>query len=117
MSAGVYVAAGLESDTFKGLKTLFGGSANSFTGATDWESLVRVIVQVLLVIAGSIATIFLLLGGYRYISSSGNEEAMEAAKKTLSSSLIGLVIIILSFVIVRIVLDILLGGVTGAGLQ
>ena len=61
------------------------------------------IIQILLVVAGIIAVIFLIIGGFRYITAGGNEESSEAARKTLTNAIIGLVIIILAFVIVNVI--------------
>src|SRR3989344_5039723 len=44
-----------------------------FTGVIGW----------LLFFAGSIAVLFLLVGGYQYITAAGNEERMEKGKKIL----------------------------------
>lgn len=97
---------GIESQTFKDLKSYFG---SGLPGSDTFGGLVALIVQILLVVAGSIAVIFLIIGGYRYITASGNEEQTEAAKKTLTGALIGLVIIAMSFAIIAIISNILLG--------
>lgn len=48
-----------------------------------------------LVLLGSLAsTVFLIKGGYTYITSSGNPEALVIAKKTIRNALIGLILII-----------------------
>ena len=60
-------------------------------------------IQLLLLFAGSVAVIFIIIGGFRYLTSAGNEEAAESGKKTLINSIIGLVIIVLAATIVRIV--------------
>ncbi len=67
------------------------------------QGLILWVTERLLWLAGSIAVIFLIIGGYRYLTSAGNEEAAEKGKKTLVTSIIGLVVIILSATIVRIV--------------
>jgi hypothetical protein len=56
-------------------------------------------------IVGLIAVGFLIYGGFRYITSAGNDEAAEGAKKTIQNSIIGLVIIILSYVIVTVIIN------------
>lgn len=57
--------------------------------------------------AGAIAVIFLVIGGYQYVVSHGNEEAVEKAKKTISYAILGIVIIVMAFAIVAIVNNIL----------
>lgn len=70
---------------------------------TDLNVLLVRIINILLGIAGLVAVIFLIVGGFRYITAGGNEEAAEAGKKAIVNAIIGIVIIILSFVIVRVV--------------
>lgn len=74
-----------------------GGSGN----LRDW--VLYIINTYLLPLAGIIAVAFIIIGGYQYIFSGANEEMAEKGKKTLTNAVIGLVIIILSYVIVRIV--------------
>ena len=60
-------------------------------------------VRLFLTIVGLIAVVFLIIGGFRYIMSAGDSEAAEAAKNTIVNSIIGLVVIILSYVIVVVI--------------
>lgn len=71
------------------------------------DDLIVRIVQVLLSIAGAVAVIFVVIGGFRYITSRGNEEATEAAKKTVTNAVLGIVIIVMAFAIVTIVNNLL----------
>ena len=52
---------------------------------------------------GLVASGFLIIGGFRYITSAGNEETAEQAKKVIINAIIGVVVIILAFVIVRVI--------------
>jgi hypothetical protein len=61
------------------------------------------IINILLAFAGIIAVVFLIIGGYQYIVSAGNAESAEAAKKTIQNAVIGIIIIILSYTVVRVV--------------
>ncbi len=47
-----------------------------------------------------VAVLFLIVGGLQYITASGNEKRAEAAKSTILYAVVGLVVILLSFVIV-----------------
>jgi len=60
-------------------------------------------VELFLTFVGIITVAYIIYGGFRYITSAGNEEAAEAGKKTLTNAIIGLIIVIFSVVIVRIV--------------
>lgn len=74
------------------------------------SELVIRIIEILLAIAGLIAVIFLIVGGFRYVTAGGNEEASESAKKTITNAIIGIIIIILAFVIVRVIANAIIGG-------
>lgn len=60
-------------------------------------------------IAASVAAIFIIIGGYRYVTSSGNAEAATSAKKTIMWAAIGLVVIIMAGAIIRIVANFVTG--------
>lgn len=50
------------------------------------------IVQAFFVIAGYVAVIFIIIGGFKYIISAGQSDKMAGAKKTITNAVIGLVI-------------------------
>lgn len=52
--------------------------------------------------AGIIATLFIIYGGFLYVTSGGNDEDAEKGKKILTNSAIGLIVIILAATIVRV---------------
>jgi TRAP-type C4-dicarboxylate transport system permease small subunit len=68
------------------------------------------IINIALTVAGLVAVLFLIIGGFRYITSAGNEETAESAKKIIINAIIGIVIIILSFVIVRVISEALVNN-------
>jgi cytochrome bd-type quinol oxidase subunit 2 len=76
-----------------------GNSGDRFT------SVLGTYINVFLGIVGIVAVGYLIYGGFRYITSAGNEETAESAKKTIQNSIIGLVIIILSYVIVTVIFN------------
>ncbi len=69
------------------------------------ESFIRNVIQVIAGLAGLIATGFFVVGGFGYITSSGNPENLEKAKRTLLYSAIGLAITIGAFVLSNIVAE------------
>lgn len=54
--------------------------------------------------AGIIAVVVLVFAGYKYIASAGNPEQAKQARNTIFYTVIGLIVIMLSFAIVNIVL-------------
>jgi hypothetical protein len=79
------------------------GGAGSISGSRSLTDLLMSIIQLMLIFAGIIAVAFIIVGGYWYITSAGNEEQAEKGKGTLVNAIIGVVIVILSYVIVGIV--------------
>ena len=71
--------------------------------STTASGLILDAVNILLGLAAAVAILFLIIGGFQYITSAGNEETAKKGRQTVVNALIGLAIIILSFSIVEIV--------------
>lgn len=67
------------------------------------ENFIRSVITTIAGLAGLIATGFLMYGGLIYITSSGNPERLDGAKRTLFFSAMGLAIVIGAFVLSNIV--------------
>lgn len=67
------------------------------------ENFIKNITQILVTLAGVSATGFFVWGGFRYITSSGNPEQLEGAKKTILYSAVGLAIALGALVLSNIV--------------
>lgn len=65
--------------------------------------LILTVINWLLALAGLVAVLFLIIGGFWYITSAGNEETAEKGKNTAINAIIGIIIIILSYVIVNVI--------------
>lgn len=70
---------------------------------TSVENFIQNVIQALVGLAGLVAAGFFVVGGFGYITSSGNPESLDRAKKTLFYSAIGLAIVLGAFVISNIV--------------
>jgi hypothetical protein len=70
---------------------------------TQVDNFIRNVIKVIAGLAGLIATGFFVIGGFSYITSSGNPEHLDKAKRTLLWSGIGLAIVIAAFVLSNIV--------------
>jgi glucose uptake protein GlcU len=70
------------------------------------------IIKIVLVAAGLLAVAFIIWGGFMYITSRGNEELATEAKNIIRNAIIGLVVIILSYVIVVVIARALIIGPT-----
>ncbi|MFA5991044.1 MAG: pilin [Candidatus Doudnabacteria bacterium] len=88
----------------KALKAQFKGIYDSLPDQyCSANALMLWVIQQGLVFAGVVAVLFVMLGGFWYLTSAGNEEMAEKGQKTLTNAIIGLVVIILAATIVRIV--------------
>lgn len=67
------------------------------------DNFIRSVIKVIAGLAGLIATGFFVAGGFTYITSSGNPENLDKAKRTLFYSGAGLAIVIGAFVLSNIV--------------
>jgi amino acid transporter len=54
---------------------------------------------------GAIAVLFIIYAGFQYVTAAGNKEQAEAAKKTLTYAVIGIIIIVLAKVIISLVIS------------
>lgn len=78
--------------------------ADITAGETSLKGLILTIVDYFLGFLGLLAVIMVIYGGVTYVSSAGNDEAVGKAKKIIMYALIGIVIIMLSFVAVNAIL-------------
>jgi hypothetical protein len=78
-------------------------NAASIAGVSQVDSFIKNIITVLAGIAGLLATVFFVIGGLSYITSSGRPEHLEKAKRTILFSALGLSITVAAFVISNIV--------------
>ena len=58
----------------------------------------------ILAIIGVIAVLFLIIGGFQYVTSAGNPDSVQKAKSTILYAIIGLIVAILAWSVVKFVL-------------
>ncbi len=81
---------------------VFAADAN---GVGQINNFVKNIIQILTGIASLVAVAFIVVGGLHYITSSGNPEHLDKAKRTIMYASVGLVITIAAFAITNTVGD------------
>ncbi|MEO5950682.1 MAG: hypothetical protein ABIQ04_04495 [Candidatus Saccharimonadales bacterium] len=72
------------------------------------------VVQIILTVAGYLAAVFIIVGGFKYITSAGSADASAKARKTIMNAVVGLVISIFSVAIVNVVTGTIAGTVDPA---
>ncbi len=86
------------------------------TNDTTILSYLRRTKNYLLGFAGGIAILFIIIGAVQMITSSGNPQRLETAKKTLTYAVIGLLAVLLSSVILGVIMgDFLPAVFNGSG--
>jgi len=68
------------------------------------------IINILLLVAGVVAFLFLLWGGFQYLTAGSNEDQATNGRKIIINAIIGIVIIFLSYSIVSFVIRQLASG-------
>lgn len=82
-------------------------------GTNDLRTGIMGIVNVLLGFLGIIAIIIILWGGFRWLTSTGNEEKVAEARKIITAGIIGLIIVFTAYAIAAFVINQLITA-TGA---
>jgi len=86
-----------------------GDVPSSVAQATGGEGSIRVlilnIVNFFLLFLGLIAVIMIIYGGITYVTAGGNQESVDKAKKIIMYAIIGIVIVLISFALVRTVIS------------
>lgn len=73
-------------------------------GQTGLRGIVLTIINFFLGFLGLLAVVMIIYGGFLYVSSAGNEENVNKAKKILLYAVVGIVVIIVSFALVNTLL-------------
>lgn len=73
-------------------------------GNAGLSDIVGQIVQIVLSLLGLIAVVLILIGGFQWMTSGGNEDKIKGAKKLMGAALIGLIIVILAYAIATFVI-------------
>lgn len=65
--------------------------------------LIATFIYWLILLVGTIAVIFIIVGGIRFVISGGDPKKLDQAKKTIGFSILGLVLVFLSFFIINFI--------------
>jgi hypothetical protein len=79
-------------------------SSSSQTGLFGTNSLFQKVANAIIFITGAVAVIMVIIGGFRYVLSSGNPQATAGAKDTILYAVIGVVVAALAYAIVNFVI-------------
>lgn len=71
------------------------------------SDLVKIVLNTAISFSAVVAAVMLVISGFRYMASAGDEGKTEEAQKGIANALIGLIIVLSAAVIVNFVLDVL----------
>jgi amino acid transporter len=71
----------------------------------DFNSVIINIISWFLGVIGFVSIIYLIYGGFQMMLAGANPSMAESGKKTVRNSIIGLIIVILSYIIVTVVVN------------
>ncbi len=86
---------------FQQIGALKSNQPGSLPGSAD--NILVSIANILFIFGGAVAVAFIILGGYRYVTSQGNRDAVEKAKQTLLYAVVGLLLLFSSVVIFNLI--------------
>jgi cytochrome bd-type quinol oxidase subunit 2 len=110
---GVVVAQNSKDAACEGLALTGGGGCdtdpndpnNPNTANNKVSSTIATVINLFSLVVGVVAVIMIIIGGFKYVISNGDSNNINSAKNTILYALIGLVIVAMSQVIVRFVLN------------
>lgn len=78
---------------------------NANLGTRDLRDTISGIINIVLGFLGILATVMILYGGLKWMTSAGNTSQVEDGKKAIGAGVIGLLIVLASYAIARYVLS------------
>ena len=81
-----------------------GASSCEEDGENNFTSIITRVINIFSILIGAISVIMIIIGGFRYIVSGGDQNNVTAAKNTIMYAIIGLVVVLFSQVIARFIL-------------
>jgi len=82
------------------------GSSSQVCGAKNDNatSMINVVVDTLIYLLGAISVVMIVVGGIRFVTSNGDSSGVKSARETILYAVVGLVVAIMSFAIVKFVI-------------
>lgn len=78
-------------------------NGTEFASVCSASGLTTKIIDILLGLLAGIAIIFIIIGGYQMVVSSGNEEQFKKGRRTLTYAIVGVVVALFAYTIVLVI--------------
>lgn len=85
--------------TWAGGKCTTPGSTRTVAGT------LRQVINIIIFIVGAVSVLMVVIGGFRYAVSGGDQSSITSAKNTILYAIVGVIVAFASFAIVNFVLD------------
>ena len=72
-------------------------------GISTLQEIITLSITIIMIVATLVCILLIVWGGIQWITSSGEKAGVESARKRIVFAIIGLVVIFLSFAIIRLV--------------
>lgn len=73
------------------------------SGTDDATNTAQDVVNILLLLIGAVSVIMIVIGGFKYVTSNGDQNNITSAKNTILYAVIGLIVAIMASAIVNFV--------------
>ena len=103
----VYAASTIQDGLCDGVNLSVSSSscADSGEAQSKVNGLIKLIINIFSIVVGVVSVIMIIIGGLKYITSSGDSNNVTSAKNTILYAIIGLVVVALAQFIVQFVLS------------
>jgi hypothetical protein len=81
----------------------YDNTGNTPARISDFEVVFTNIVRNILGLAGIVLFLLLLVGGFKFMTAGGDPKALDAAKKTITYAIAGMVLVASAFLILRFI--------------
>ena len=98
------VSAQTTDDVCRGV-AVAGANCDENANTVTVNNVIGVVINVLSTIVGIVAVVFIIIGGFKYITSSGDSSNVASAKNTILYAIVGLIIVALAQFITGFVLS------------
>ncbi len=82
-------------------------------GINDYNDpafVIATVIRILIGLIGFVSLLYLILGGYQFLTAGANPDLAKKGRTTATNAIIGLIIVILSYIITTVVVNVLTGA-------
>ena len=80
-------------------------NTNIALGSRPLRETIGGVINIILGFLGILTTLIILLGGFKWMTSQGNTEKVDEAKKLIGAGIVGLVIVLTAYAVSRFILS------------